>query len=199
MSYNPRVRVWMEGYWQSASYFKDIRKSLIRDLRVTSPLSDETVALAETIRNANSICVHLRMLRHFLKGVELMSDRKLGAQHYLKSMKYLAQRVDNPLFVCFSDAPHEVKSQLSSSPFDIIFVTHNKGDDRAHEDFYLMSQCRHFILSNSTFGWWPAWLCDNKDKIVIAPPTQFWDNRDILPDSWLRYDQIKKPIYSDRN
>jgi len=194
MSYKPRIRVWMEGYWQSPLYFRDIRKSLSRELRVKTPLSDETAKLAERIRKANSICVHLRMLRHFLKGVELMSDRKLGAQHYLKSMEHLAQRIDNPLFVCFSDAPHEVKSQLSSSPFDIIFVTHNKGDDRAHEDFYLMSQCRHFILSNSTFGWWPAWLCQHADSKVITPPLNLWDNRDILPPHWITSDSISSRV-----
>lgn len=190
ISYQPRAWSWMEGYWQSPLYFNDIRKTLIRELRVTSSLSEETIALAERIRGANSVCVHLRMLRHFLKGTEMESERKLGGQHYLKSMDYIAQSVDNPLFVCFSDAPHAVKSQLAAAPFDIIFVTHNKGDERAHEDFYLMSQCRHFVLSNSTFGWWPAWLCQHPDSIVLTPPLNLWDNLNILPSNWITSDSL---------
>jgi hypothetical protein len=26
------------------------------------------------------------------------------------------------------------------------------------QDLYLMTQCRHFILSNSSLHWWAAWL-----------------------------------------
>ncbi|MBK7937529.1 MAG: alpha-1,2-fucosyltransferase [Lewinellaceae bacterium] len=185
LRYQPWPRTWMEGYWQSARYFKDIRKTLLREITVKSPLSQETEILGNRIRSSNSVCVHLRMLRHFLKGVEMMNEKKTEAEHYIKSMEYIAQRVDNPLFVCFSDAPQSVKSELSSLPFNIIFVTHNKGDERAHEDFYLMTLCRHYILSNSTFGWWPAWLCQHPESIVLTPPINQWDNSNILPSKWI--------------
>ena len=59
------------------------------------------------------------------------------------------------------------------APF--IYVDGNDNDNGAY-DMTLMSQCRHFIISNSSFSWWPAWLAGNKDKIVICPDRWFTDD-----------------------
>ena len=57
-----------------------------------------------------------------------------------------------------------------------------------YHDLYLMTQCSDFIISNSTFSWWGAWLAD-KGK-VVAPETWFGPNnshkstRDLYPEHW---------------
>ena len=54
-------------------------------------------------------------------------------------------------------------------------------------DFYLMTLCKHFIVSPSTFSWWAAWLSKNKNKICISPPgnMRMSLNRDVIPDDWI--------------
>ena len=47
-----------------------------------------------------------------------------------------------------------------------------------HEGIWLLSLCDHFIISNSTFSWWGAWLSRASNKIVIAPET--WFGPDII-------------------
>lgn len=42
-----------------------------------------------------------------------------------------------------------------------------------HEQMWLMSLCDNFVISNSSFSWWGAYLSRNKNKMVIAPETWF--------------------------
>jgi hypothetical protein len=70
-----------------------------------------------------------------------------------------------------------------------IFIEPNKYWD--HEGIWLLSLCDHFIISNSSFSWWGAWLSENIDKKVIAP--SIWvgpdiddDMKDIWCDNWIK-------------
>ena len=91
---------------------------------------------------------------------------------------------------------HTVKLIVSD---DIQWCKQNLGYEGAvyAENYYdqdalwLLSLCDHFIISNSTFSWWGAWLSRNEDKVVVAPSTWFGpdvaeDPRDIWCDSWIK-------------
>lgn len=63
------------------------------------------------------------------------------------------------------------------------------------DGIWLLSLCDHFIISNSSFSWWGAWLSRNTNKIVISPETWFGPEitenpKDIWCDDW-----IKIPTY----
>jgi hypothetical protein len=59
------------------------------------------------------------------------------------------------------------------------------------DGMWLLSLCDHFIISNSSFSWWGAYLSRTDDKIVIAPDTWFGpdvpDNpKDVWCNDWIK-------------
>ncbi len=60
----------------------------------------------------------------------------------------------------------------------------NKGEDSTYEDLWLMSQCRHFVLANSSFSWWGAWLGRSSDSMVVSPRVAEWALSSKLPKEW---------------
>ena len=59
------------------------------------------------------------------------------------------------------------------------------------EAFNRMASCKDFIISNSTFSAWAAWISPSEEKIVIAPTYDKWyadgdSSRTVLPHDWVR-------------
>lgn len=67
------------------------------------------------------------------------------------------------------------------------YIDFNHGRDSAW-DMWLMANCKHNIIANSSFSWWGAWLNKNPDKIVITPCKWFANNKqtDIIHKNWKR-------------
>ena len=54
-----------------------------------------------------------------------------------------------------------------------------------------MTLCSDFIIANSSYSWWGAWLSKAVDKVVCAPEKWFGpenahhDTSDLLPKEWV--------------
>lgn len=189
----PMCDVYLDGCWQSEKYFTHIETELRQELVIVAPHDAENIAFAEKMRNENAVCIHVRQLHgvgNITNPQPLPSIRSLGVDYYQESINYIVRRVKNPVFFIFSDYPPWVQKNIRIS-HPTVFVTHNSiaGETKNYEDLWLMTQCKHYIIANSTFSWWGAWLSDNAGKIVIAPDPDRWDfehfSRSLILDKWI--------------
>lgn len=95
-------------------------------------------------------------------------------------------------YFVFSDQPAVAREAILLADDLISLVSHNEGDENAYADLWLMTQCRNFIIANSTFSWWGAWLAKHADKQAIAPGSEMregkmsWGVPGLLPEEWLK-------------
>ena len=150
------------GYWQNEFFFQGIEDS-IADWFV---LKDEFEAKKENldtllkINNSNSISIGVR--RGDYVKLSVASD----ISYYNQAISIICSKVTNPVFFIFSDDIDWCKENLTIN-YSHFFV--RSSQFLPFEDMELISKCQHNIISNSSYGWWGAYLNNNQDKIVISP------------------------------
>lgn len=182
---NLKLPAYLNGYFQSEGYFMEIRDALLKEFAIKKELSEEAKKIKEVISKSEAVCINIRR-SDYLRPDYAKIFGKYDRTYYEKAISYIKNRVANPLFCIFSDDPKWVKNEFK---FDnIIFA----GNDilKDHEQLYLMSLCKHNIITNSSFAWWGAWLNQNPNKIVIGPK-QWLTNKTseemkILPKTWIQ-------------
>jgi len=160
------------------------------------PIDEKNLTTAQAMLDSNSVAVHVRFFDQYEKSYSHVQNNNVGKTYYLRAFSEIERRIGRPRYFIFSDNPDAAKRLLSFFNKDKTeFILHNNSAEMAFADMWLMSQCKHFIIANSTFSWWGAWLSNNQTKIVIAPAIKL-DHRDcskvtswgfdgLIPENWL--------------
>jgi hypothetical protein len=184
-----RGTVFIDGYWQSEQYFKDIETVIRSDLEIRPPTDKTNQALAARILDCQSIAVHVR----FFDTPDSQVTNNIPKVYYAHAVKKICKLVGNYAhYFIFSDQPSAARKLIPISNDRITLINHNNTEESAIYDLWLMGLCDHFIIANSTFSWWGAWLANNPDKMVIAPSLRInqgvssWGFDGLLPDEWIK-------------
>ncbi len=172
LTLRPRGPVYLMGYWQREEYFRDQSAAIRREFAPRAEPDADTRSLAERMRRPDSAFLHVRRRDY---------AHRLPAGYYDAALRLLLARVAHPALFVFGDDLEWARRSLRL-PEGAQFIDH--GDEsRNCEDLWLMSQCRHAIIANSSFSWWGAWLNPQGDRIVIAP--EEWGYRAAPAADWL--------------
>ena len=175
------------GYFQSEKYFQEIRSTIIKEFELKEKLPKNVKELMKEMGKQNSVCVHIRRGDYLkIKWKEL---NICDENYYLSAMDLIAESVENPIFYIFSNSEADLKwiEKNYHFKYPVQYINMNNPD---YVELKLMSACKHFIISNSTFSWWAQYLSSNQDKVVVAPDRWYKSNtysdKDIYMDSWKR-------------
>jgi len=178
---------YLVGNWQSIKYFESQKKLIKEVFNFNKPHDLFNLKFASEIENRNSVAVHVR--RGDYTKPELAGSRMIydSLSYYYQAFSIINTTFDKPIFYIFSDDIKWAKENFKG--FNFVFVSHNQGS-KSYLDMYLMTLCKHFIIANSSFSWWAAWLADSPMKKVIMP--RLWikkmDCSSIQPEGWIALD-----------
>ena len=183
----------LEGYFQSEKYFINYKNNIIQEFTFKTEIEKNNLELQKMILNTNSILVHIRQHAFTETQKKQINEKNLlksdqhtreNIVHNLKAIKYFKTKIDNAKFFIFSNDFKNLKNIFIGDEY--YFVDQNIKLEPIY-DFYLMTLCKHFIVSPSTFSWWAAWLSRNENKICISPSENMGMslNSDVIPDDWI--------------
>ncbi|MBL7743837.1 MAG: alpha-1,2-fucosyltransferase [Chitinophagaceae bacterium] len=175
--------VFLDGFWQSPLYFKDIEDIIRQDFLIKENLIKNVKELGKELENRNSVAVHVRR-GDFLTPKASMYHGVMDEGYYEKAITLIKEKQQEVSVYYFSDDTDWVKRHLQPhyagfvSPYTLTAI----------EDFYLMTRCRHNIIANSSFSWWTAWLNNHPGKMVVAPKKWLAKDQintgDLIPSNW---------------
>lgn len=176
------------GYFQSFKYFP----SCIKELFAFHPDLIETCreAFSEAFKKP-TIAIHVR------RGDYVANDCyvTLPPTYYILALEQEFPNWRNCNLIFFSDDPDYCKIHYQCLPN--AFFSDNFIDIA---DLCLMSLCDHFIIANSSFSWWAAFLGEKKGTKVVRPERHFAGKlernsiRDLYPANWISFDHDGKKI-----
>ena len=177
--------VYLQGYWQNEKYFADIRDTIKQELFFEPEMSIQKKKCLERMQNENSVSVHIRRGDYLDPQNQKVYGNICTADYYKDAVTYIREQISNPVFIVFSDDMDYAKTLINGD--DVCYIDKDEKED-VYTDMYLMTQCRHHIIANSTFSWWGAWLTENEETITVCPERWFanHDQADVACDRWIR-------------
>ena len=186
--FQPRKRVLFIGFWQTEQYFAFMREQLLAELSFKESPSPENQKWLFEINQTNAVCLHVRRTDYIGNADLAQLGSEDGLRYYRTAIDRIRDCFPDATFYIFSDDPKWTRDNIDAGPH-ARFITHNVGTND-HEDLRLMMHCKHFIIANSTFSWWGAWLATHPAKQVIAPRVWLLGNEQfssqIVPPGWVR-------------
>lgn len=172
----------LQGYFQTEKYFKHIEDEIREDFTFKDEILTPCKEMISSVDNP--VALHVRRTDYLTNSENHFN---LPLEYYQAALEHFDSKRN---VIVFSDDPAWCQKQDLFA--DDRFMVSENTDNRV--DLCLMSLCDDFIIANSSYSWWGAWLSTNQNKKVIAPVQWFGktgytkdhDTKDLIPDGWTR-------------
>jgi hypothetical protein len=187
--------IYMEGYFESEKYFYEHRNDLLKEFTFKSIPNLKDNIFANMINNSNVVSIAFRSRRFTelegddrdkLKQQKTRDFENKTVEYIYRGIEYFKNKINNPKFLLWSDNFENLNKYFD--PYTFTFVKNNN-QNKIILDFFLMQQCKNFIIGPTSFHWWAAWLSSRENKIVLCPKNKDLNvssNNDFWPESWIK-------------
>jgi hypothetical protein len=182
---NNQGHLYLKGYWQTYKYFEQFESIMRNDFSFTNKVSGSAEEMLNKIKSCNSVLINVRRTDYLNTDYHGV----MGNDYINKGVNIINSKIDNPHYFIFSD---DIQWCVDNIKLDkpMTIVDHSYKGDKFGYYLQLMIACKHFIIPNSTFAWWAAWLNPDRNNMVITPYNWFTDpninTSDLILPSWMR-------------
>ena len=181
----------LHGYFQSQKYFKNVENIIREDFQFKDNINSEVSKnySENLLENAVSI-----VARRYEDGFDYPgcehNHRNLPLEYYESAIQMLGK--DRKYIICSNNIDWCKEQEIFKGDNFIFNDSIPEGVSKSFYDLCLTSRCKDYIISNSTFSWWGAWLGNKSNKKVISPVKWYGDNlsyintEDLFPIDWTR-------------
>jgi len=182
-------KYFFNGYWKDLKYLelakKDILTSLLKNEEINKCYNSKT--------NNDYAMIHVR------RGDFLRDKRELSETYYFKSLEIMKKN-NIKKFDVFTDDEKWVRRSRAFDGFNNIFPQRygqdpsykargiNSLDDKNEtiKTFGAMLKYNHFVLSNSSYSFWAAFLKSSEDSTITIPSPMFKneERKNIYLENW---------------
>ena len=183
--------IFLDGNFESEKYFNDYRDDLLKEFTLKNKDQFFNNRYLDIIKKNNVVSICVRQNRFSERINNRSSSQSLYKSsvyvektiNYInKAIKYFDERVDNPKYLVWSNNFDNLEKYFDTKKF--IFVVND--NNKILTDFFLLTQCKYFIVGPSTFHWWGAWLSNFENKICVRPKNlNPSNNKDFWPEKWV--------------
>ena len=161
------------GNYENYKYIEPVLDELRKEFEIKSAPSEENVKMAQELKANEAVCVHIR--RGDYLDPQWKSLNVCTFDYYQNAMDEVQRLRPDAKFYVFSNTHKDLEWIKENYHFkqEVNYVDLGNTD---YEELRLMSNCSHFIISNSTFSWWAAVLAQNSGKVVVAPEKWILNN-----------------------
>lgn len=183
--------VLIDGFWQSELYFQGVEEVLRQELVPRPDVVGRFSDLAKQMHLGQTVSLHVRRGDYVADAKTIAHHGMCSLSYYREAVRYIKERIKNPHFFVFSDDQEWVSRNLEIGA-DFTPVIHQT-PALPSVDLWLMANCKHHIIANSSFSWWGAWLNPNVEKLVVRPSVwmraQPHMNSTTCPQTWIAIDE----------
>jgi len=178
-----RKTVRLGGFFQSARLFDESIFDQFFTMKLLKKGSEFCIFEQKAIR-VRPIIIHVRLGDYR----EIPTYGVLDDAYFEKALDVLVAQVGNQGIWLFSDMPDLALAKMPKKYLRKISVI-PEIDGCAASTLQLMRYGSGYVISNSTFSWWSAFLRFDQSSPVICPEPWFRyadQPMDLLPNSWIR-------------
>lgn len=192
-----KAPLYVDGYYENIKYFNDVKDILIKNLDFSKiPLNTANRKVLSEIKASSLSCaVHIRRGDFVNAGLAFLTR-----EYYLSAIEKIKEfygKLPN-LFLFSNDLDYvkrEIVPYLGNFKYTIVDANSN---DTGYLDLFLIMSCNAQVCSNSSFGFWGAFLNSHSNKMAVLPSEWLPVENDLTQDS-NRAHFLEGCFYLDRN